>query len=90
MTPLPLPGEELVEKGLRDLEGSIETVEALLVSLAAPRLRALGVRVSAPLADPEERLYRRLTMEHGDGAHARYNALVRRLVSYERAVACAS
>jgi hypothetical protein len=30
-----------------------------------------------------------LTRDNPDGAHAQYNALVRRLVSFERALACA-
>jgi hypothetical protein len=35
-------------------------------------------------------LYLRLAAENEDDAHSRYNALVRRLVSFERALACAS
>jgi hypothetical protein len=35
-----LPGHELVLKRLQDLECGIESVEALLVSIGAPRLRA--------------------------------------------------
>ena len=85
-----LPGAELIEKGLRDLEGHVESVEALLVSIGAPRLRELGVEVRAPFPDPEHRLYERLHLDDPDGAHARYNALVRRLVSFERAAECAS
>jgi hypothetical protein len=34
---------------------------------------------------PEHRLYGLLSAEDSDSAHSRYNALVRRLVSYERA-----
>jgi hypothetical protein len=37
-----LSGAELVEKDLADLAGGVETVESLLVSTVAPRLRALG------------------------------------------------
>ncbi len=55
-----LPGGDLVAKGLQDLARSSETIEALLVSIAAPRLGALGVPVAAPLADAEHRLYERL------------------------------
>jgi hypothetical protein len=89
MSDLLLPGAELVEAGLADLRTGIETDESLLVSMAAPRLRALGFDVPAPLADAELRLYRRLAERHGAAAHARYNALVRRLVSFQRAAACA-
>jgi hypothetical protein len=81
-----LPGEDLVERGVLDLERGIESVEALLVSIGSPRLRRLGVRVPEPFPSPEHRLYELLHREHSDAAHSRYNALVRRLVSFERAV----
>ena len=85
-----LPGGDLVAKGIHDLEGGVETVESLLVSIAAPRLVALGLVVSRPYDDAEIRLYRLLAREHGAAAHAKYNALLRRLVSFQRAFACAS
>lgn len=85
--PIALPGEELVHCGLRDLEEGIESVESLLVSIGAPRLGRLGVAIATPIPAPEHRLYRLLCEAHGDAAHSRYNALVRRLVSYERAAA---
>jgi hypothetical protein len=82
-----LPGAELVEKGLRDLERRSESVESLLVSIGAPRLLRAGLAVPDPFPDPEQRLYELLRTAHGDAAHSRYNALVRRLVSFERAAA---
>jgi hypothetical protein len=82
-----LPGEELVRRGLADLRAGIDSLEALLVSIGAPRLRAVGLNVPAPLPEPEAALYERLAITYGDGAHSRYNALVRQLVSYERAAA---
>ena len=85
-----LPGHELVEKGLDDLARGLETVEALLVSIAAARLSRLGFAVAAPLPSPEHRLYALLRAEDPDSAHSRYNALVRRVVSFERAAECAS
>jgi hypothetical protein len=85
-----LPGAELVEAGLRDLERRVESREALLVSIGAPRLARLGFDVSAAFESPEKRLYERLRADDPDGAHSRYNALVRRLVSFERAAECAS
>jgi hypothetical protein len=85
-----LPGWELVARGLQDLRSGSESVEALLVSIGAPRLGALGYEVSAPFEDAEHRLYRRLAETDADSAHSRYNALVRRLVSFERAAECAS
>jgi hypothetical protein len=84
-----LPGAELVERGLRDLEAEVVSVEALLVSIGASRLRALGYAVGSPLADADLRLYEVLARDDPDGAHSAYNALVRRLVSFERAAECA-
>ena len=81
-----LPGHELVLAGLDDLARGIESQEALLVSIGAPRLRAAGIDVTEPFDDAEHRLYDRLAAEDPDSAHGRYNALVRRLVSFERAV----
>jgi hypothetical protein len=82
-----LPGADLVEKGVRDLERPCESVESLLVSIGAPRLSRAGLTVRDPWPDPEQRLYELLRAAHGDAAHSRYNALVRRLVSFERAAA---
>ena len=87
---LALPGEDLIAKGTDDLERGVETVEALLVSIGAPRLRRLGFVVERPIPSPEHRLYARLCTDETDSAHSRYNALVRRLVSFERAAECAS
>jgi hypothetical protein len=84
------PGGDLVRKGLADLAEAHETIEALLVSIAAPRLARWGLLAGAPLTDPEHRLYERLAREDPDSAHSRYNALLRRLVSFERALECAS
>ena len=83
-----LPGGDLVAKGLEDLAHSRVTVEALLVSIAAPRLRDRGVLVIAPLVDPEHGLYERLAREDPDSAHSRYNALLRRLTGFESALEC--
>ena len=80
-----LPGEELIQKGLADLERGVESVEALLVSIGAPRLERLGFRITSPIESPEDRLYELLAAEDSDSAHSRYNALVRRLVSFESA-----
>jgi len=85
-----LPGADLVETGLRDLATGLESIESLLVSMSAPRLRALGFDVPAPLDSAELRLYRILADQHGLAAHSRYNALVRRIVSFQRAAACAN
>ena len=80
-----LPGHELVLRGIDELARGVESEEALLVSIGVPRLRQAGIDVPEPFASPEHRLYERLAAENADGAHSRYNALVRRLVSFERA-----
>jgi hypothetical protein len=84
-----LPGDELVSAGIRDLDREVESVEALVVSIGAPRLRGLGLRIGRPIPMAEQRLYGLLADRHGDAAHSRYNALVRRLVSFERAATAA-
>ncbi len=84
-----LPGHELVDRGIRDLERGVESRESLLVSIGAPRLRRLGIELPQTIESPEHRLYELLRTEHGDAAHSRYNALVRRLVSFERAAGVA-
>ncbi|HJQ75398.1 MAG TPA: hypothetical protein VJ814_10940 [Gaiellaceae bacterium] len=80
-----LPGEDLVQRGLKDLAAGVESVESLLVSIGSPRLAALGLPVENAFPSPEHRLYKLLAAEEPDSAHSRYNALVRRLVSYESA-----
>lgn len=84
-----LPAGPLVATGLADLERGAESVAALLVSIGAPRLSSLGLAVPRPIPDPERRLYEILARDDPDSAHSRYNAYVRRLVSFERALACA-
>lgn len=83
------PGQDLIEKGLDDLANGRETIESLLVQVGGPRMRRLGYNVPV-LSDelPEHRLYKLLSFENSDTAHSRYNALIRRLVSFERASEC--
>jgi len=84
-----LPGEDLIETGINDLHAGRETVEGLLVAIGAPRLRRIGLELPAVLpSTPEHRLYELLAQDDQDSAHSRYNSLIRRLVSYERAVEC--
>jgi hypothetical protein len=85
-----LPGHELVSAGLEDLAEGRETEAALVVAMAAPRLRALGIEVPAcSWSFPSHRLYE-LLARSGDGAHGRYNALVGRIASFARAAEHAS
>jgi hypothetical protein len=85
-----LPGGDLIEAGLADLARGVESEASLLVQIGRPRLRALGFDVDELTPSPELRLYQLLSATGPDSAHSRYNALVRRLVSFERAAACAS
>lgn len=88
--PQDMPGADLVSKGLEDLAQAVESAEALLVSVGAPRLRAAGLELPRSFPDAEHRLYRLLSEKHGDDTHSQYNALIRRLVSFERALECAT
>jgi hypothetical protein len=84
-----LPGSELIETGIRDLQAGRETIEALLVAIGEPRLRRIGLQLPEQMpGEPEHRLYDLLALEGSDSAHSRYNALIRRLVSFERAAEC--
>jgi hypothetical protein len=83
-----LPGGDLVAEGLRDLEEGRDSIAALLLQIGAPRLARLGISVP-PRANAEHLLYERLALDDPLTAHARYNALLRRLVSFERAAECA-
>ena len=84
------PGEDLVQAGLEDLSRDVVSASALLVSIGAPRLRKLGYSIPNAIATPERRLYELLHRADSTTAYSRYNALVRRLVSYERAAECAT
>lgn len=85
------PGQDIIDRGMNDLLAGNETVESLLVLIGAPRLRRLGIDVPVSAIDsPEHRLYYLLRETHHDGAHSKYNALIRRLVSFERASECAN
>ena len=84
-----LPGADLIRTGLEDLRRGRESTEAWLVLVGAPRLRRLGIDVPHVEGGlPEHRLYERLARGDSDTAHSRYNALIRRLVSFERAAEC--
>ena len=83
-----LPGEDLVQRGLVDLSEDRLTECSLLVLIAAPRLRRLGIAVpERHLPQPyEHELYERLEQRLGTGAHSYYNSLIRCIVSYARAL----
>ena len=83
-----LPGEELVKEGLADLAAGRETDCALLLQIAAPRLRRLGIAIRTEGAPVpwEHALYERLESRLGPAAHSYYNSLIRRIVSYAHAL----
>jgi hypothetical protein len=83
-----LPGEDLVAQGTADLSQDRQTDFSLLVLIAAPRLRRLGVHIpDRPFPRPcEHQLYARLDQRLGAAAHSYYNSLIRRIVSYARAL----
>jgi hypothetical protein len=78
-------GQVLVNVGLADAATGCESIPALLVAIAAPRLRSLGFEVpDTELSNPSERLHAVLEQaavqgEDEDLPHARYNALLRRI-----------
>lgn len=78
----------MIERGLADLNRREESEFALLVSIGAPRLSRAGVPVPSPFQEPEHRLYGLLAAQDPRAAHSRYNAYIRRLVSFERALEC--
>ena len=84
-----LPGYELVSRGIEDLSmGILDSAEALLVAIGAPRLRNLGIDLPYDFPDsPDQALYFLLGKTFGNSAHSQYKALVRRLVSFERSLA---
>ena len=83
-----LPGQELIEQGLADLSQDRVTDSSLLVLISAPRLRRLGIQVpDRPFPQPcEHQLYTRLEKRLGAAAHSYYNSLIRRIVSFARAL----
>jgi hypothetical protein len=83
-----LPGEDLIEQGLTDLAGNRMTEPALLVLIAAPRLKRLGIQVpDRSFPRPyEHQLYALIERRLGTAAHSYYNSLIRRIVSYARAL----
>ncbi len=84
-----LPGHDLIRTGLADLKSDKLSLYALLVLIGRPRLERQGFIIPLPLKRPERpehALYLYLQNENERDAHSRYNALIRRLVSFERAL----
>jgi hypothetical protein len=84
----PMPGSEIVVAGLEDLEASRDTANASAVLMASARLRAAGIDVpdATTSRPPAHLLYEHLATAEPRGAHSRYNAIQRRVISFARAV----
>jgi len=84
-----LPGGDLILAGMEDRSAGRETVNACLVEIVAPRLKRHGFDV--PQADekeglPEHRLYRLLHDAGHQEPYGPYNALMRTMTSFGRAL----
>ena len=81
-----LPGGDLFVQGVEDVLRGGSTEASLLVSLARTRLIQAGLEVPpSPAGRPSHELYDLLAATHGNDAHRRCNALLRRIASFGRA-----
>lgn len=88
-TMMDLPGAELIRSGMRDIVEKRETIASELVKIGSPRLRECGLTINISKEDAlvaDRRLYSLLGDLHGLDAHARFNSLIRELVSFERSL----
>ncbi len=80
-----LPGAELVTKGLKDIEEGVVSEFSLLLQVAAPRLKGLGIEVQHLSSLSEEPFEHQLyDFVQNNGGHSYYNSLIRRIVSFAR------
>lgn len=83
------PGAEIVLPGIDDLAGNRDTADAAAVLVAATRLRNAGLEVSphpARKGQPGHHLYELLVAAGEPDPHSRYNAILRRIESFARAL----
>lgn len=88
-TMMDLPGAELIRSGMRDIVEKRETIASELVKIGSPRLRECGLTINVSKEDAlvaDRRLYSLLGDLQGLNAHARFNSLIRELVSFERSL----
>ncbi len=84
-----LPGAELVLRGLEDLARKTLSAEALTLSIAATRLRRLGIEFPDEgmfPADRELALYALLCADGEDDPYFRFNSMRRALDSFVEAL----
>lgn len=76
--------------GLDDPRHGRETIASLLVAMGT-QASQLGLEIPDDLsANPQRRFCDLLAQDDSDSAHSRYNAYLRRLITYERAAECVS
>ena len=82
-----LPGKKIVNQGLEDTSKKELTIHSLLLQSAITRLLSVGVIVEKlQLLEPASiLLFRKLKESEGNGAHSKYNALNRELLSFIKA-----
>ncbi len=88
-TMMDLPGADLIRSGMRDIVEKRETIASEVVKIGSPRLRECGLTINVSKEDAlvaDRRLYSLLGDLHGLDAHARFNSLIRELVSFERSL----
>jgi hypothetical protein len=85
-----IPGSDIVSKGLEDIRNQRITAYSLLLQVAAPRLKRLGIDIPIlpGIKNPEEVPYEHQLYEliKGAGGHGLYNALVSRVASFASAL----
>lgn len=81
-----LPGSALVQQGIDDLFDGTQSVPALLLCSARTKFSSIGIDLpKIDNSQPALSMYEMLAKKHGNGAHSKYNALRRELVSFFRA-----
>ena len=84
-----LPGAELIEQGLQDLEKSLLTIPALLICIGKSRLENAGLsfpNLEQFPNEPELMLYALILQGSELDPYSYYNSLLRRLISFEKAL----
>lgn len=82
-----LPGAEFIQQGLSDESEGKTTVESCLVRIASPNLTRAGL-IKAPISDLEAELtLYGLLQEQESNPYSVFQSLLRRLCSFESALA---
>ena len=81
---LKYPGGEIIRKGLSDIRNKkYDSVEALAVFTASPRLNDFGFRINENIfVYPHLILYKKLQFFFSDDAHAQYNNMMMRVAKF--------